>query len=109
MTVPAEIRAVKRPVNTVVVDLGVNTPKRFAVRSRKCVKYVKGGNPQPQNGKIVGYIYKGQFVPKEVQVDPEIPNFLSWGAAAFVRSLSEDILQDLLKIMDIKDADDHIA
>ncbi len=104
MTVPAEIRAVKRPVNTVVVDLGVNTPKRFAVRARKSVKYVKGGNPQPQNGKVVGYIYKGQFVPKEVQVDPEIPNFLSWGAAAFVRSLSEDILQDLLKIMDIKDA-----
>lgn len=104
MPVPAEIRAVKRPVNTIVIDQKVNTPKRFAVRARKSVKYVRGGNPQPVNGEIIGYIYNGEFVPKEKQIQPELPNFLSWGAAAFVHSLSQDIWQDLLKIMDIKDA-----
>lgn len=104
MPIPEEIRAVKRPVNTVVVDLKVNTPKRFAVRARKCVKYVKGGNPQPVSGKIVGYIYKGEFVPKEESAHPKIPSSLSWGPAAFIYSLSEDIWKDLLKVMDIQDA-----
>ena len=47
MPVPAEIRAVPRPTNTVVDDNGKDGPKRFAVRQRGTSKYVAGGNPQP--------------------------------------------------------------
>ena len=56
MTVPAEIRAVPRPVNTIVDDSGTNSPKRYAVRKRASSKYVPGGNPQPKNGKVIGHI-----------------------------------------------------
>ena len=35
MSVPEEIRKVKRPVNTVVVDSGSKGLKRYAVRKRK--------------------------------------------------------------------------
>ena len=34
MAVPAEIRAVPRPVNTVIDDNGKDSPKRYAVRQR---------------------------------------------------------------------------
>ena len=51
MAVPAEIRTVPRPVNTIVDDSGTNSPKRYAVRQRASSKYIPGGNPQPKNGK----------------------------------------------------------
>lgn len=53
MAVPAEIRAVPRPVNTIVDDSGTNSPKRYAVRQRASSKYIPGGNPQPKNGKVI--------------------------------------------------------
>ena len=34
MAVPAEVRAVPRPVNTVIDDNGKDSPKRYAVRQR---------------------------------------------------------------------------
>ena len=37
MAVPAEIRAVPRPVNTIVDDSGTNSPKRYAVRQRALI------------------------------------------------------------------------
>lgn len=78
--VPEEIRAVKRPTNTVVMDQGTNTPKRYIVRARKCVKYIKGHNPQPVSGEVIGYIMDGKFVPREKKKKPvEVPVFLSWG------------------------------
>ena len=104
MGIPESIRSVKRPVNTVVIDQGGNSPKRYAVRCRASVKYVKNGNPQPISGKIVGYIINGQYVPRQTVVTPVFPEFLSWGGAAFVKSVSEDILQDLYKVMDCKNA-----
>ena len=63
MAVPAEIRAVPRPKNTVVEDSGRNGPKRYAVRERKTEKYIRGGNPQPRNGKVIGHIIDFKYVP----------------------------------------------
>ena len=40
MAVPQDIRAVPRPVNTIVDDSGRDGPKRFAVRQRASSKYV---------------------------------------------------------------------
>ena len=60
MAVPAEIRAVPRPVNTIVDDSGKDSLKRYAVRQRSSSKYVPGGNPQPRNGKVIGHIVVSQ-------------------------------------------------
>ena len=58
MAVPEDIRKVPRPKNTVVVDQGREGPRRYAVRDRKGVKYVKDGNPQPINGQIIQILLK---------------------------------------------------
>lgn len=63
MAVPASIRAVERPSNTIVEDNGRDGPNRYAVRLRAGVKYVPGGNPQPRNGKVIGHIVDGKYVP----------------------------------------------
>ena len=104
MSVPLEIRQVKRPVNTVVIDSGREGPNRYQVLERKKVIYVKGGNPQPRNGKVIGHIVGGKFVPVEPKNNHDEDGMLSYGASAFVRSVSSDILDDLLKSFDVKTA-----
>ena len=63
MAVPEEIRKVKRPVNTIVEDNRNSGSGEYSVRERVCVEYVKGGNPRPKNGKVVGHITNGVYVP----------------------------------------------
>ena len=65
MAVPEYIRMVPRPVNTIVEDNGRDGPNRFAVRERVSIKYISGGNPQPKNGKVIGHIRDGKYVPKQ--------------------------------------------
>ena len=87
MPVPENIRKVARPKNTVVVDNGRPGPNQYAVRARKSEKYVPGKNPQPINGKVIGHIIDGKYVPiveKPVQSEPDA---LSYGAAALVQHL----------------------
>lgn len=105
MPVPAEIRAVPRPTNTVVDDNGKDGPKRFAVRQRGTSKYVAGGNPQPHNGKVIGHIIDFKYVPidSETQSRKAPPDMLSYGASALVKSVTRDIFEDLLKIYDPAD------
>ena len=97
MAVPMEIRAVERPVNTIVDDSGRDGPKRYAVRERASSKYIPGGNPQPRNGKVIGHIIDFKFVPiqKTVRIEPDM---LSYGAAAVVKSVTGDIFHDLLSV-----------
>lgn len=105
MSVPAEIRAVPRPTNTIVDDNGKDGPKRFAVRQRGSSKYVAGGNPQPHNGKVIGHIINFKYVPVDSkdQTRNVLPDMLSYGASALVRSVTQDIFEDLLKIYDPAD------
>lgn len=103
MAVPAEIRAVPRPKNTVVQDTGREGPKRYPVREREKVLYVRGGNPQPHNGKTVGHIVNGQFVPLHGRPAHQGASELSYGAAALVHSVCDDIKQDLMDVCDVKD------
>ena len=102
MGVPEEIRRVPRPSNTVVVDNGTEGVKRYAVRARSGVRYVPGGNPQPVNGSVIGYIADGRFVPISEPAGYE-PQELSYGSMALIKSVSRDILDDLLDVygMDI--------
>ena len=104
MGVPIEIRQVKRPVNTIVQDTGKEGPKRYPVRERKGSHYVSGGNPQPVNGKVVGYIINYEFIPICEKTSADIPSMLSYGAATLVKETSEDILSDLLQIFPPNDA-----
>ena len=80
MAVPADIRAVKRPVNTIVDDSGRDGPKRYAVRERSGARYVQGGNPQPRNGKVVGHIIGHVYVPLEEKAAPIAPGGPGFGS-----------------------------
>lgn len=104
MAVPESIRKIPRPVNTVVVDNGKEGPNRYAVRERAGIKYIRGGNPQPKNGKVIGHIFDGAYVPLHGETAASGPDMLSYGAAAFAKSVSADILTDLLEVYPLKDA-----
>ena len=98
MAVPEYIRKVPRPVNTVVVDNGKDSPNRYAVRERAGTKYIRDGNPQPKNGKVIGHIFNGTYIPLHDKTAASGPDMLSYGAAAFAKSVSSDILTDLLDV-----------
>ena len=104
MPIPESIRKVPRPVNTIIEDNLRDGPNRYAVRSRAGTKYVKNGNPQPRNGKVIGHIIEGKYVPIQEKTAEKGPDMLSYGAAAFAHSLSQDILSDLLAVYPAKDA-----
>ena len=104
MAVPEAIRKVQRPINTIVTDNGREGPNRYAVRERAGTKYVAGSNPRPKNGKVIGHIIDGKFVPMHVPNTKEQPDVLSYGAAAFVHSVSKDLLNDLLDVYAPRDA-----
>ena len=103
MAVPEYIRKVPRPVNTIVADNGKDGPNRYSVRERSSVKYVSGGNPQPQNGKVFGHIVDGVFVPLGSPTAKAEPDMLSYGACAFVKSVSKDLFSELLSVYTPKD------
>lgn len=103
MPVPESIRQVKRPINTVVDDNRRDGSLRYAIRERAGTKYVPGKNPQPHNGRVIGHIIENKFVPivKKIANEPEM---LSYGASALVKSLTHDLLSDLLNIYPPQDA-----
>ncbi len=72
MGVPAEVRAVKRPVNTIVEDRGTDTPLRYAVRERSFIKYSPEGKPQPHDGRVIGHIINLQYVPIVRKIEKEL-------------------------------------
>ena len=104
MAVPAEIRAVPRPKNTVVENNGRPGPKQYVVRERSGTKYVSNGNPQPHNGRVIGHIVDGVFVPVKDKTASSGAPMLSYGASAFVKSVVADICADLLAVFDVKEA-----
>ncbi|MCH3918360.1 MAG: transposase [Spirochaetia bacterium] len=97
MGVSEEIRKVERPKNTIVEDSGREGVNRYSVRVRSGTKYIRGGNPQPGNGRVIGHIVNGRFVPITDRMSDE-PDSLSYGAAAMARSVSDDLFEDLLAV-----------
>lgn len=98
MPVPEAIRKIPRPVNTVVVDNGKDSPLRYAVRARLRTKYVRGGNPQPRNGRVIGHITDGRFVPLQTGAGVQEKSLLSCGASALVNAVSEDVYARLCSL-----------
>ncbi len=94
MGVPEEIRAVSRPKNTIVFEMKNGG---YGVRERKGNRYVKGKHTQPINGKVIGHIVNGKYIPL-VSKQPDEPTFLSFGSAALVKECAVGIQDDLMKI-----------
>jgi len=101
MGVPKEILRVPRPTNTVVVENKCDGPKKYAVRARAGIKYVRGKNPQPINGAVIGHIFNGKFVELGDNPGEEGPACRSYGSSILAKMQSTDYLDDLLKIMEI--------
>lgn len=101
MAVPEEIRNVPRPKNTVVVENKDEGPKHYAVRQRNGSVYIPGKNPRPVNGKVIGHIYDGKFIPIEETPAANGPTAVSYGSSALVIRESKDYLDDLMACMDI--------
>ena len=89
---------VERPVNTIVEDMGKDGPFRYAVRERSGVRYVKGGNPMPHNGHVIGNIIDGKFVPVKEKNAQKGADSLSYGSSKLIKNLSVDILSDILTV-----------
>ena len=105
MPVPEAIRKVQRPANTIVCDYGEhcrNPDLRYAVRKR-IGAVCRNGKSYPVNGPVVGHIINYRYVPVQADLDG-IPQFLSYGAAALVRSVSGDLYTDLLSCFSPNDA-----
>jgi len=109
MGVAREILDVPRPRNTIVNDSKVDGPNRYAVRARQGSKYETGTNPRPINGPVIGHIVNGKYVPVVPKAGSDGAGMLSYGSSALVKSVSEDILSDLLKVYSISDSYSMIA
>ena len=62
------------------------------------------GNPQPSNGRVIGHIVGGRFVPKAGEAAAGGPEMLSYGSAALVRAVTRDMFSDFLGIYPAHDA-----
>lgn len=106
MSVPQDIRAVPRPKNTVVTDTGGKGPLRYCVRARtKAVRTAKGF--QPRNGKVIGHIVDGAFVPVSSRTKAKERRTL--GCALLVADLGSDLRARLAAHLGDKDADIVLA
>lgn len=104
MGVPKEIRDVERPANTIVVDNGRDGAKRWAVRERKSSgAYIPGRNPQPVNGGVIGHIIDFRFVPIKDPMGSNGPEELQYAPIALFHSVTKDVLEDLISIIDADD------
>lgn len=104
MPVPEEIRKIPRPVNTIVDDNGRPGRLRYAVRERAGSKYIPGGNTQPRNGRVIGHIIEGEYVPVKSKTAQKGPNMLSYGSSALIKSISGDLIKELLQVYPAEDA-----
>ncbi len=107
MPVPEEIRAVKRPKNT-IVEMKVNSRGgvRYIVRERNGLVY-SDGRSRPKNGAIVGYIIDGDYVERPVPgpLEPEEIRMASWAVERLVLNATKDIIEDLRKVYGEEDAE----
>ena len=106
MDAPQSIRSVPRPKNTVVVDSGHEGVCRYAVRERSGMRYGPNGEARPVNGRVIGHICNGIYVPVNnvPRTASKGPEELSFGAAAFVFSETRDLFRDLLEVYPPEDA-----
>ena len=106
MGVPQDIREVARPRNTVVVDTGSKGPLRYAVRARAGFTRTEKGF-QPRNGKVIGHIVNGSFVPAKSRL--KAAEWQTLGCAPLVADLAGDLRERLAELFGEGDADHVLA
>jgi len=109
MGIEQKILDVPRPKNTVVHDSKSSGPNRYSVRCRIGIKCISGRNPMPISGPIIGHIINGKYVPIAPKAGNNGPSMLSYGSSRLVKDVSNDILDDLLKVYSISDSYSIIA
>lgn len=101
MRVPAEIRAVERPPNTIVYAFG-HDPVKYNVKQR--IWEEVDGKKVQRDGPTVGAIIDNRYVPLKPRITYSEADVLSWGRSQLVVNLSGDILEDLLSVYCREDA-----
>lgn len=104
MGVPKDIRDVPRPANTAVFDSGSNGPLRYSVHEHTGWKHPESGKPYCTFGGTIGHIINGKYVPIQDRGSAAIPDYAAYAVPALVRSVSEDILDDLLAVYPANEA-----
>ena len=107
MKVPREIREVERPTNTIVYAYAdKNAVIRYGVKER--IYWKEDGRQKQKDGRTVGYILNGTFVPLPEDIIPPISysesDMLYWGPYQLIVNLSQDIWEDLLRVYNPADA-----
>jgi len=107
MRVPPEILAVERPKNTVVCVYGKNNDK-YSVRCRTGCKY-DHGRRLPINGRVIGHIINGVYVPKEDSSDKKPVSqsdiaLKDWGNIKLCDELAHKLLDELCEVYTRNDA-----
>lgn len=109
MGVPAEIRAVPRPKNTVVLP---STTGRYSVRARDGCRYEVDENGKkrriPVEGSIVGHIVNGIYIAIEDEIPPagqegEV-DLKDWANVYLCDLLNKDIYDDLKTLYNTTEA-----
>ncbi len=107
MSVPADIRAVPRPKNTIVYAYGKNKD-RYAVKQRVgCIR--KNGHCYPVDGPTIGHIINGKFVPLEEPTSPAVHTsktvLKDWANVELCYRQSAELMEELLQVYNRQDAD----
>lgn len=104
MGVPAEIRAVQRPINTVVRAYGKNKDRYAVIQRIGCKR--KNNSNQPVDGAVIGHIVNYRFVPVDRRpVQRKLPpTILTWANVVYCDQIFSDILDDLRQFYTEKDA-----
>lgn len=104
MAIPKEILSVKRPTNTVVYEYGKEGGK-YGVKERVgCVR--RNGRNIPVNGKTVGHIIGGEFVPVDERKTLSSSGFeiRDYANVAFLDRLLSPVMDELLSFYRRDDA-----
>ena len=106
MPIPADILAVERPKNTVVIAYGKDK-SLYAVRQRVGCKNV-GGRHLPVNGPTIGHIIDGKYVPivkdEPKPVSPASVDLKDWADIVHADAVFKDLLDELTKVYASSDA-----
>ena len=108
MAVPEDIRRVERPKGTVVGDGrdGVY-PVREKLASKSWVDEDGKRHRPSKNGRVVGHIIGGRYVPVSPKVDTVSVcdvDIKDWGEYCLCDSLNKDLLKDLRAVYEEEDA-----
>ena len=106
MPIPAEVLAVKRPKNTVVIVYG-KEKNLYAVRQRIGCKNVSGRHV-PINGPTIGHIIDGVYVPNDDNANPNVfscpVDLKDWADVELCDSLFNNMLEELKAVYSSEDA-----